>query len=344
MSVADEHGARRDLQHTTQLVAAACAYPGDSVDNRQYIQRCGFVPQGGWQAISEQSGIRRRRWCLPHENTRTLAEAALDRLLQGRPELLGEIDVIVVASGTTMNMAHPSDPNNPSFADLSSLMLKRLKLTRSLGLDIKACYCTGFLRGMQVVDGLLANANYRVAVLIASEQGSRFATSASNRSSFAFLVADGAGAVAFRRAEQSSRRGVLDYCGYTDASKLDWVGIGPGADSITMLGQRAAEATRYMLTECGRTLLRRNRMGPDDIDWFVPIQTHRELVDSVTAGLELPPRKLLWMADDIGFSGSASIPTCLAEHIDRGRIRPGETILSVAVGAGMNCAGALYRL
>jgi 3-oxoacyl-[acyl-carrier-protein] synthase-3 len=249
---------------------------------------------------------------------------------------------VVVASGTTMTMALPTDPHNRAFADLAPLILQQLGRTRAIGLDIKACYCSGFLRGLQVLDGLLSNASYRAGLLVAVEHGSRFSTAASNRSSFCFIVGDAAGAVVLRRSQVQPRAGVIDYFGYTDVEKLDWVGIGEDAASIIMMGSRAAAATREMLVECARVLLARNGLTEADVNWLIPIQTHAGLLDAVAAELSWPRSKLLWVGDERGFSGSASIPACLAEQLARGTVKKGDLILSLAVGAGMNCAGALY--
>jgi 3-oxoacyl-[acyl-carrier-protein] synthase-3 len=334
--------ARRELGYASEIVAASYAYPSDVVDNDEYVRRCRFTPATDWATLQAETRMKTRRWCSPRENTRSMAHAAVQRLMEAHPALAAEIDLVVVASGTTMPMAHPTDPGNRAFADLSPLVLQQLGRDGALGIDVKACYCTGFLRGMQVVDGLLANANYRSALLIAVEQGSRFAVAASNRSSFCYIVSDAAGAVVFRRTERRERAGVVDYCGYTDVSKLDWVGIGEDAASIVMLGSKAALATRDMLVECARTLLDRNGLGPRAVDWLIPIQTHAGLLDDVAGALDWPKEKLIWSGDTNGFSGSASIPSCLAEQLANGRVKRGDLVLSLAVGAGMNCAGALY--
>ncbi len=334
--------ARGDANYRAQLVAYGHALPSDVVSNADYIERCRFTPARGWDELAETSRMRQRLWCGPQENTWTLTRAAVRNLCASHPELAREVDLVLVASGTTMNMAHPSDPENPSFADLAPLVLRELGREDAMGLDIKACYCTGFLRGVQAADALLANPNYRVALLVAAEQGSRFATSPNNQSSFAYIVADAAGAVAFRRTSEA-RFGVTDYCGYTDVSKLDWVGIGPEADTITMLGSRAAEATQRMLLGCATQLLRRNRLAPEEVDWFLPIQTHGGLVEAVSKELGFRGRQLLWSGGETGFSGSASIPVRLSQAVQSGEVKRGQLVLSVAVGAGMNCAGALYH-
>ena len=341
------HGiiARRDVGHSCEIVAAAYAYPGDLVDNDEYFRRCRFKLATDREKLAADTRIKTRHWCLPEENTATLVKSVVAKLASRHRELYDQLDVVVVASGTTMTMAHPSDAKNRAFADLSPLVLEQLGRTTAIGLDIKACYCTGFLRGLEVIDGLLGNANYRYGLLIAAEQGSRFATAETNRSSFCFLASDAAGAVVLRRREpgaSTNRSGIVDHYGYTDVSKLGWVGIGEDAASIIMMGSTAAHATREMLVDCAMTLMKRNGLSPQAIDWLLPIQTHAGLVDETAKSLEWPKEKLLWFGDVNGFSGSASVPSCFAEQIERGVIKKGDLILSLAVGAGMNAAGALY--
>lgn len=334
--------ARRELGYVSELVAATHAYPSEVVDNEEYLRRCRFTLGTEPEALVAETRMRTRRWCRPHENTATMTRAAISRLCEEHPALSQEIDAVVVTSGTTMPMAHPSDPNNCAFADLSPLVLQQLGRTRSLGIDVKACYCTGFLRGLQVADGLLANANYRSVLVLSTEQGSRFSLAESNRSTFCFIVGDAAGAVVLRRAEPRPRVGILDYVGYTDVEKLSWVGIGSDAASIIMMGSRAGEATQRMLLECGHRLLERNGLSPKDVDWLLPIQTHAGLLESVRGELGFSADQLLWVGGERGFSGSASIPACLSEQLGSGVVSKGQLVLSLAVGAGMNCAGALY--
>ncbi|MDF3068829.1 MAG: type beta-ketoacyl synthase-like protein [Polyangiaceae bacterium] len=334
--------ARRELGYVSELVAATHAYPSDVVDNEEYLRRCRFTLGTEPAALVAETRMAARRWCRPHENTATMTRAAIARLGEEHPELVSEIDAVVVTSGTTMPMAHPTDPDNCAFADLSPLVLQQLGRTRALGIDVKACYCTGFLRGLQVADGLLGNANYRSVLVLATEQGSRFSLAETNRSTFCFIVGDAAGAVVLRRAEPRPRVGILDYVGYTDVEKLAWVGIGSDAASIIMMGSRAGEATHRMLVECGHRLLSRNGLLPKDVDWLLPIQTHAGLLDSVRGELGFSSEQLLWVGGERGFSGSASIPACLSEQLASGVVNKGQLVLSLAVGAGMNCAGALY--
>lgn len=338
--------ARRQVRYTSELVAMTYAYPGDRVGNAEFLKRSRGRLGNDPEVLAAETGIVSRRWCLPHENTASLVRAAVERLAAQHPELCQEIDLVVVASASTMAMAHPSDPHNRAFADLSSLVLHQLGRTSAVGFDLKAAACAGFVRGIQVVDALLGHGDHRCALLIAAEQVSRFAVAETNRSSFCFLAADAAGGAVFRRRAlpgPGERVGVVDHCGYTDVSKLDWIRMGDDAASLVVRGSKVAAATVEMLVDCAQTLLRRNGLTPATVDWLVPIQTHAGLLAEVLRALEWPREKMLWSADVNGFSGSASVPAALAEGREQGTVARGDLILSVAAGAGMNAAGALFH-
>lgn len=335
---------RSGFGHSAELVAFASAYPTRTVTNEQYLQLAEFTPADGWSHISRESGFVARRWCNEQENCATLMLRAIDRLCDAYPQYVAEIGAIVVASGTTVPVVLPISSTNVAAADLAPLALRHLRTSHALGIDLKACYCTGFLRGLEVADGLLANPYRRSAMVIAVEQGSRLSVAPSNRSSFCFMVGDAAGAVILRKGPSHSGRGLLDHFGYTAPEYLELVGIGDDARSLIMRGTKAAEASYQLFVECGQTLLARNHLRPADISWLLPLQTHRGLVAKVAEALEWPEERILWDASELGFSGSASIPACLADHIERGAVRTGDKILALAVGAGLNCAGALFTL
>lgn len=328
---------------TSEIVATGYAYPSLRVDNVSYAARAAFALSSSIEELAAETRIVTRTWCAPGETTYTMARDAVAMALATAPELKEEIDVVIVASGTTMPVLHPALPELPGAADLAPLLVRDLGRRGVLGLDIKACYCSGFLRGLELMDALLARSpSYRAGLVVATEQGSRLATAASNRSTFCFLMADAAGAAVLRKRPVAPRRGIVDQVGYTDGEKVDWIAVGDDGVSMRVRGARAAEVTHELLVECARTLLVRNGLTPADVDWLVPIQTHARVIDGLQSALEWPKGKLLWSGDVRGFSGSASIPSRLSEAIHDGTIRKGDLVLSLAVGAGLNCAGTLF--
>lgn len=335
----------------TAELAATCAeirsmgyaYPRERVDNDGFYARLRFEPRWDRATIERETRMRLRWWCAEDENTWTLARRAVERVLDAAPAHASEIDLVVVASGTTWPVLLPSDPALPGMGDLAPRVVELLGRSDVLGIDVKACYCTGFLRGLQIADALLAANDYRAALVVAAEQGSRLALGPENRSAFTFLMADAAGAALLCKRPAAPGVGLVDHVGWTEGDKLDWVAVGADGASMVVRGKEAGEATRTGLVRAAKTLLARNHLSPDDVDWLLPIQTHAGVVDSVLHDLGWPADKTLWRGDVTGFSGSASIPACLAEQIEKGIVHKGQLVLSIAVGAGMSFAGSLFH-
>lgn len=335
--------ARANLGHTSVIVGTGYVYPSESVDNATYLARCEFPIADDLEALARDSRMRTRRWCAAGENTWTMARDAIDMALADPSVDPSEIDVVLVSSCSTIPGIHYPDPENPVVADLAPLVARHLGRDDLLGLDIKAAYCTGFLRSLQLMDTLLQNPNYRAGIIVASDVGSPFATAPSNRSAFCFIIGDAAGAVVVRKQDGPPGRGIVDYLGTTVVGLGDLQSWGPDGRSVIVRGSRAAQAAMEMLLADGKGLLARNGLSPADVDWLLPSQMHAQAVDALADGLGFPASKVLWRGGDTGYSASSSIPAALAWHRHAGVIRPGDLVLSLAVGAGMNSGGALYR-
>jgi 3-oxoacyl-[acyl-carrier-protein] synthase-3 len=253
-----------------------------------------------------------------------------------------EIDLVVVSSCSTIPMVNFPDPRNPVVADLAPLVLAELGRDDGVGIDLKAGYCAGFLRGMEMLDTMLENSDYRTGLLVASDVGGQFATAESNRSAFCFLVGDAAGAVVLRKRPAAPRTGIVDYLGATVVSKADLTSWGPDGRSLFVRGTRTGLAGLELMLDTGRKLLARNRLSPGDVDWLLPSQTHIATVEALCEGLGIARDKLVWSGDVTGYAASASIAATLGARVHDHTIEKGDLVLSLAVGAGMNVAGALY--
>lgn len=335
--------ARVRMTQATEIVATGYSYPSDVVDNDTFFARCRFPITNDRAALERDTRMKTRRWCGPGEGTWTMAKGAIDMALTSGKIDPGEIDLVVVTSCSTIPTIHYPNPENPIMTDLAPYVLRHIGRDDATGMDLKGVYCAGFVRGLQLMDSLLENPNYRSGLLVATDAGGMFATAESNRSPFCFLVGDSAGAVVLRKREAAPRVGLLDYDGVTAASMADLQGWGPDGRSIFVRGSRIQAVGMEMLLDCGRRLMTRNRLTPSDIDWLLPAQTHIATVEALCDGLGIAREKLLWSGDTTGYSASSSIPTYLSVRAHDGTIRKGDLILSVAVGAGLNCAGALYH-
>jgi 3-oxoacyl-[acyl-carrier-protein] synthase III len=337
-----DQNSRKHFTLSTEIVSSGYAYPSDIVDNDAFFSRCRFPITNDRAALERETRMKTRRWCLPEENTWTMAKSAVEMALASGPVGRDEIDLVVVSSCSTIPTVNYPDPANPIMADLALRVLKELGRDDATGMDIKGTYCAGFIRGLELMDSMLENPNYRAGLLVGTDVGGMFATAESNRSPFCFVIADSAGAVVLRKRAPAPRVGLLDYGGVTAASFSDVMGWGKDGRSIVVRGTRVQPVGMELLLSTGRRLLERNRLTPADIDWLLPAQTHVATVEALCDGLGIAREKLLWFGDVNGYSASASIPTCLAEQLHKGTIRKGDLVLSLAIGAGLNCAGALY--
>jgi 3-oxoacyl-[acyl-carrier-protein] synthase III len=336
--------ARAHRGSVSEIVATGFAYPRDVVDNDAFFERCRFPITDDREALIRETRMKTRYWCTQEENTWTLAKEAVEMALQNGAVSRSEIDVVIVSSCSTIPMVNFPDPQNPVVADLAPLVLKLLGRDDAVGFDLKAAYCAGFIRAMEVMDSLLGNPNYRAGLLVATDVGGRFATAETNRSAFCFVIGDAAGAMVLKKrfSPPTKRTGILDFYGLTVPSKGDLTAWGPDGRSILVRGNRAASATVELLVGCARRLLERNKLSPEEVDWLLPMQTHAGAIEAVKEALGWPDEKILWFGDVTGYAASASIPACFAAQIHKGKIQRGDLVLSLAVGAGMNAAGALY--
>lgn len=323
-----------------EIVTTGHAFGSDVVTNEDYFARCKYAVTFDKEDTIRESRMKTRRWVGPGESALSLANQAVDKALAADPSLRDQIDVVLVSSATTMPIVNPASTENRGAQDLAPHVLHHIGRSHALGMDIKACYCTGFVRCLQVMEGLLTTGEYRAGLIVVTEHGSSLATAASNRSRFCFILADSAGAVVTRLAPKRPKLGLVDYVARTDPGSTHLANFGPDGVSFVMRGERAAHASAGLLIEAGRAILERN--DPSQIDWLLPIQSYHAMIDTVRRELAWPEEKMLWKGDETGFAGGASVPAALGRFVEEGVIERGDSVLTLTVGNGMNSGAALF--
>lgn len=333
----------RARDRVSEIVATGFAYPRMVVDNDGFFARCRFPITDDRDALIAETRMVRRTWCGLGENTWTMAREAVHSALAGGEVDAGEIDLVVVSSCSTIPMVSYPDPQNPVVADLAPLVLAELGREDAVGIDLKASYCAGFLRALELCDAMLDNPDYRAALVVASDEGGRFATAETNRSAFCFVVGDAAGAMVLRKRRAAPRVGLVDTLGATAVHHAELAGWGPDGRSLVVRDDRAGRVALNLMLDAGRRLLARNHLAPRDIDWFLPAQTHAATIDALCDGLEIPRDRLVWSGDVTGYASSASIAATLGARLADRTLNKGDLVLSLTAGAGMNVAGAVYH-
>jgi 3-oxoacyl-[acyl-carrier-protein] synthase-3 len=224
-----------------------------------------------------------------------------------------------------------------------------LGITRGAAFDMQAV-CSGFVYALATADRFLRSGDFRCALVIGSETFSRILDWTDRGT--CVLFGDGAGAVVLEAAEQPGTRadrGVLVTKLRSDGryrSKL-FVDGGPSSTgTVGHLRMEGRDVFRYavgMITDVVEDAFAATGYTAADIDWFVPHQANKRIIDGSAHKLGIAPEKIVTTVDRHGNTSAASIPLALAEASADGRIKSGDLVLLEAMGGGFTWASALVR-
>ncbi|MBT5239842.1 MAG: ketoacyl-ACP synthase III [Rhodospirillaceae bacterium] len=290
--------------------------------------------------IQERTGIKQRHVAADGETTSDLAIAAGRQALE-RAGIKGEdIDLFVVATATP-------DHTFPATAAKVQAAFGRRGVP---SFDVQAV-CSGFVYGLSVVDNFIRCGQVKSALFIGAETFSRI-LDWEDRST-CVLFGDGAGAVTLTAEEGEGTiadRGVLSTHLHSDGSQHDLLYVDGGASSTQTTGHvrmEGREVFRHAVVNLADTVkeaLAANDITIDDVDWLVPHQANKRILDSTAKKLRIPNDKVIVTVDRHANTSAASIPLALAAGVDDGRIKPGHMVLMEAMGGGFTWGSALARM
>jgi 3-oxoacyl-[acyl-carrier-protein] synthase-3 len=249
------------------------------------------------------------------------------------------IDLIVLATST---------PDNTFPASAVSVQ-SGLGITHGAAFDLQAV-CSGFVFALATVDGLIKTGNYRRALVIGSETFSRILDW--NDRTTCVLFGDGAGAVvveAQNGAGTRADRGILTTHLRSDGrhkAKL-YVDGGPSSTQtvghLRMEGRAVFKHAVAMITDVIEDAFKATGYTAEDVDWFVPHQANKRIIDDTAKKLGIAPEKVVTTVDRHGNTSAASIPLALTVAVADGRIKRGDLVMLEAMGGGFTWGSALVR-
>jgi 3-oxoacyl-[acyl-carrier-protein] synthase-3 len=289
--------------------------------------------------IVQRTGIRERHIAAPGELTSDLAlHAARAALLNAHVEA-DTIDLIVLATSTP----------DQTFPATAVTVQAGLGITRGAAFDLQAV-CSGFVYALQVTDALLRAGSYKRALVIGAETFSRILDW--NDRTTCVLFGDGAGAVVLELQEQpgtTADRGLLTTHLRSDGrhkAKL-YVDGGPSSTQtvghLRMEGREVFKHAIAMITDAIEDAFKATGTTAADIDWFVPHQANKRIIDGSAHKLGIALEKVVITVDRHGNTSAASIPLALADAVADRRIKRGNLILLEAMGGGFTWGSALLR-
>ncbi len=245
-------------------------------------------------------------------------------------------------------MLATSTPDN-TFPAAAVSVQAGLGITRGAAFDLQAV-CSGFVYGLAIADGLLRTGTYKRALVIGAETFSRILDW--NDRTTCVLFGDGAGAVVLEAQQQPGSRddrGILTTHLRSDGrhkSKL-YVDGGPSSTQtvghLRMEGREVFKHAVAMITDVIEDAFRATGYTAADIDWFVPHQANKRIIDDSAHKLGIAPEKVVITVDLHGNTSAASIPLALNVAIKDGRIKKGDLVLLEAMGGGFTWGSALIR-
>jgi len=323
-----------DLVFRSVLTGIGGYLPERIVSNEEMSQRVDTSDE--W--ITERSGIRQRHFAAPHETATFMGAAAARAALERAGVAATEVDAIILATATP-DQAFPATAVHVQAA---------LGATKAFGFDLAAA-CSGFIYAVSVADALIRAGQVRNVLVIGSEVYSRILNFEDRGT--CVLFGDGAGAILLQGQKvMPDGPGILSTHLHSDGRLAELlyvdgaVGQADKSGHLVMNGREVFRHAVNLLSSAVNEALAANGLTNKDIDWLVPHQANRRIIDGVGKKLALPAERVVITVDRHANTSAASIPLALCEAVNDGRITPGQLILLEALGGGLTWGSALLRM
>ena len=289
--------------------------------------------------IVERSGIRERHIVGEGELTSDMAVVAAQRALQAGSVSRDEIDLIVLATATP----------DQTFPATATRVQATLGITKGAAFDIQAV-CSGFIYALSVADNFLKAGQFRNALVIGAESFSKILDWEDRTT--CVLFGDGAGAFVLSAQPgtgTSDDRGILSSHLHADGryNEMLYVDGGPSSTGTTgHVRMNGREVFRHAVTNMAavvRETLQANGLSADDIDWVVPHQANKRIIDATAKKLGVPQERVVQTVAMHGNTSAASVPLAVDCALRDGRIKQGDLVLMEAMGGGFTWGAALVR-
>ena len=289
--------------------------------------------------IVQRTGIRQRHIAAEGEFTSHLAIKAAQAALAHAGVDAQSIDLIVLATST---------PDN-TFPATAVAVQSALGINHGAAFDLQAV-CSGFIFALATADNFLRSGAFNRALVIGAETFSRILDW--NDRGTCVLFGDGAGAIVLDAQPQSGikpDRGVLTTHLRSDGRHKSKLYVDGGVSSTQTVGHLRMEGREVfkhavgMITDVIVDAFKASGITADDIDWFVPHQANKRIIDASAHKLHIAPQKVVLTVDRHGNTSAASIPLALAVAVADGRVKKGDLVLLEAMGGGFTWGSALLR-
>ena len=323
------------------VVAGTGSYLPEKILTNQELEKT-LNTSDAW--ITERTGIHERRIASEEESASVMAAKAGKQALEEGGLSPENLDLIIVAT---------SSPD-VLFPSTACFVQNELHAFGAAAYDISAV-CSGFIFGLSIAEQYLKTGRYENILLIGSEVNSRI-VDWSDRAT-CILFGDGAGAMLLKRVEQEKPLGILSTHIYSDGSLSDLICV-PGGIGKTGINKEDIDNKKYFIKMSGnatfkvavkrmtdviREALEFNGLSMEEVGILVPHQANQRIIRAVAERLEYPMEKVFMNIHKYGNTSGASIPIGVDEARRTGSIKPKQTSVLAAVGAGLTWGSAVIK-
>ena len=289
--------------------------------------------------IKARSGIERRHFAAEGETTSQMAIAAAEKALAHAGLTANDLDAVIVATSTP----------DLTFPSVATMVQSGLGMSRGFAFDVQAV-CAGFVYALANANALIVSGQARRVVVIGAETFSRIMDWTDRTT--CVLFGDGAGALIVEAQEASGTsddRGILATDLHSDGTHRDLLYVDGGVSatqSTGVLKMQGKEVFRHAvekLTKTAETALDKAGVGVADVDWVVPHQANIRIITGTVKKFGLPMDKVIVTVQDHGNTSAASIPLAMSVGVGDGRIKPGDLLVTEAIGGGLAWGAVILR-
>lgn len=313
------------------ITGTGSALPARCVTNAELAERIDTSDE--W--IVERTGIRQRYIAGQGETTATLATEAARQALAAAGRSAADIDLIIVAT---------TSPDN-SFPASATKVQALLGAPTCAAFDVQAV-CSGFVYALSIADAMLAAGSARCALIIGAETMTRLLDWEDRTT--CVLFGDGAGAVVLEANDDPSR-GIIASRLHADGCQAPMLYADGGVSTTQttgMIRMAGREVFRHAVTNLAQVLndvIVDAGISPSDIDWVVPHQANKRIIDATVKKLGLPAERVVMTVDRHANTSAASVPLALDTAVRDGRIQRGDMLALEAMGGGFTWGACLLR-
>lgn len=320
------------------IISGIASYVPDSILDNEMLSKM-VDTNDEW--ITTRVGIKERRILNDEEKGSSfLGIKAVEKLLADTGTDRNDIDLLLCAT------------SNPDyrFPSTASIIIHQTGLKNAYGYDIQAA-CAGFIVTMQSARAYISSGLYKKIIVVCAEKMSSM-TNYNDRATCP-LFGDAAAAVLVEPSDEPL--GVIDAELHVDGTGLPHLLMKAGG-SARPASHATIDAEEHFIYQEGRSVyknavsdmlnsslsvMNRNNLAVDDIDWFVPHQANLRIIEAVGGRIKMPVEKVLVNIQHYGNTSAASIPLCLDEF--KKNLKKGDKIVMTAFGAGFTW-GAMYLI